>query len=894
MPSRIQGITVEIGGDTTGLAKALSGVNKEIRSTQSQLKDVERLLKMDPGNTELLRQKYELLNDSIESTEEKLDALREAEKQVQAQFARGEATEAQYNGLQREIIATEQALNRLQGEAKGTQKRIDGIDEDPIEDVEKAADDAGDALQDAGKDASTFGDMLKAGAIVEGVSGLVDSMSQLAEETREYQRIMGSLEVSSEKAGYSAEETAQTYRQLYGVLGDDQTAATTTANLQALGFAQEDLVSLTNAAIGAWATYGDSIPIDGLAESINETIQAGKVTGNFADVLNWAGTSEDDFNTKLENAADSTERANIVMEELARQGLMEAGEAWQKNNESLVESNQAAADFQDTMAQMSERILPVLTDVKQGITDLLNSLLGVVDGGDFSDFSDVITSGLERLTKTVIPSIISFLKTAIPKFVEVIPEIANAVVKAVFSIGGQLLDAGMDLIEYLADGVEAGLPKLVSSIPRAIETAVDSVSTNVPGLLEKGIQIANSFINGFVSAIPNLLQAIPSVIGIMSSFVTNSIPYFIQAGKQVLQNLITGIVTALPLIGEALTQVINSIVSFFTENAPQLLEQGIQLVQSLIFGIVDAIPMLLDSLSQIIFSFTTTISENSPAVMESGKQMLRSLIDGIVQTVSELLEKLPSIINAIVSFITDNLPTMIQQGVGILLSIITGILDTIPDLISGIGEVVSNIINFIFENLPLILQSGVEILKSVISGIIQTIPDLVASLPKIVSAIVNGMGALMGSIVNIGRSIVQGIWSGISGAAGWLWNQIYGFCANIVNSIKNFFGIGSPSKLMAKEVGKWIPPGITVGIDDAMPQVVRNIDAEMGAIAAVNPFANMQTGTTTTNNNSQAYTFGPGSIVINAQGMDVNTLYQQFTVRMQQEVRRKEVAYGHA
>ena len=230
MPNRIQGITVEIGGDTQGLSKALSGVNKEIRTTQSQLKDVERLLKIDPGNTELLRQKYELLNDSIDSTEEKLDALKKAEKQVQQQFERGEVSQDQYNGLQREIIATEQALGRLQDEAKDTQRRIDGIDEDPVEDVKKAADDAGDALKDAGDDASHFGDMLKAGAIVEGVSSLVDSMSQLAEETKEYQKIMGSLEVSSEKAGYTAGETADTYRQLYGVLAVSYTHLTLPTN----------------------------------------------------------------------------------------------------------------------------------------------------------------------------------------------------------------------------------------------------------------------------------------------------------------------------------------------------------------------------------------------------------------------------------------------------------------------------------------------------------------------------------------------------------------------------------------------------------------------------------------------------------------------------------------
>lgn len=892
MPNRIQGITVEIGGDTQGLSKALSGVNKEIRTTQSQLKDVERLLKLDPGNTELLRQKYELLNDSIESTEEKLDSLREAEKQVQQQFERGEVSQDQYNGLQREIIATEQALGRLQNEARDTENRINGIDEKPIEQVEDAAEDAGDALRDAGDDASHFGDMLKAGAIVEGVSGLVDSMSQLADETRDYQRIMGSLEVSSERAGYSAEETADTYRQLYGVLGDDQTAATTTANLQALGFAQEDLKDLTNAAIGAWATYGDSIPIDGLAESINETIQAGQVTGNFADVLNWAGTNEDEFNERLAAASDETERQNIVMEELARQGLVEAGEAWQKNNESLVESNQAAADFQDTMAEMSERVLPVLTSVKQGITDLLNSLLEVVDGGDFSSFSGVITRGLEQLTETVIPSIISFLREAIPKIVEVIPEIATAVVKAISSIGGQLLDAGISLIEYIAEGIENGLPQLASSIPHAIETVVGSVSNNIPGLLEKGVQIANSLINGFISAIPNLIQGLPSIISTISTFVTTSIPYFIQAGAQVLQNLVSGIVTALPLIIEGLVQVVNAIVLFFTENAPQLLEQGIQLVQNLISGIVDAIPMLLEALPQIIYSFTTTILENLPSVMDSGKQMLRSLIDGILQTVSELVENLPAVIDAVVSFITDNLPTMMQQGVEIILSIITGILDTIPDLISGVGEVVSTIINFISENLPSILKAGIEILKSLISGIIQTIPDLVANLPKIISAIVDGMGALMGSIVNIGANIVHGIWNGISGAAGWLWNQISGFCSSIVSNIKNFFGINSPSKLMEDAVGKWLPPGIAVGFEDAMPKAMREIDASMGDITTAIPQALGYGGNTTTDSHNLTYTFGPGSIVIQTQATDGNALYRQLMVRMQQEVIRKEAAYG--
>lgn len=375
MADRIKGITVEIGGDTTGLSKALSGVNKNIGDTQKQLKDVERLLKLDPGNTELLRQKYELLNQEVEQTDVKLKALKDAEKQVQAQFQRGDIGKDKYDALKREVIETEAKLGNLRSEAAKAKNTVNGIDENPIEEVARAADDAEESLQDAGKEASNFGDYLKAGAIVEGAKGIASSLKDAAESSKEYMKIMGSLEISSQKAGYSAEETAAAYNTLYGVLGDNQTAATTTANLQALGLAQRQLEQLINGTIGAWATYGDSIPIDGLAEAINETVQTGKVTGTFADVLNWAGTSEDEFNKKLEEANSAAERANLVLNELSRQGLMNAGKAWQDNNEVLVESNKANAEYEDSMAQLSETVLPIITKITEAVTKFINFIL---------------------------------------------------------------------------------------------------------------------------------------------------------------------------------------------------------------------------------------------------------------------------------------------------------------------------------------------------------------------------------------------------------------------------------------------------------------------------------------------------------------------------------------
>ena len=105
MANRIKGITVEIGGDTTKLSKALEGVNKDIKGTQTQLKDVQKLLKLDPTNTELLSQKHKLLADAVSATKEKLEVLKTAAEQANTALANGEISQQQYDALQREIMS---------------------------------------------------------------------------------------------------------------------------------------------------------------------------------------------------------------------------------------------------------------------------------------------------------------------------------------------------------------------------------------------------------------------------------------------------------------------------------------------------------------------------------------------------------------------------------------------------------------------------------------------------------------------------------------------------------------------------------------------------------------------------------------------------------------------
>lgn len=357
------------------------------------------------------------LTDVIQQQETELDSLKR--KYANMILEQGK-TSSESKQLKKEI-------EHLSGSLEENRSRL--------KNAENAAENLGDSFEDAEKSAFDFGDALKAnviaGGIIEGIKGIAGEIGNLAQETQEYRKIMASLDTSSERAGYSAEQTAESYKTLYGVLGDDQTAATTTANLQAIGLEQGKLTELINGTIGAWATYGDSIPIDGLAESVNETIKAGQVTGTFADVLNWASlegetfgvklkantkaneewnkavqdasTAEDYFNLALQDAADSTERANLVLKLFSEQGLAEAGEAWQDNNQDIVEANKATADFQETTAELAKKFSPISVTMQKGFNKILDSASNMVDESDIEKFTELLEDGADFIADDVLP-----------------------------------------------------------------------------------------------------------------------------------------------------------------------------------------------------------------------------------------------------------------------------------------------------------------------------------------------------------------------------------------------------------------------------------------------------------------------------------------------------------
>lgn len=343
---------------TVDFNKSLKEVNASVQENRTAFALVKSQWDENTSSMEKLRATQKYLTDQTKDYSDKVIMLQKQLDELESAETRDEKA----------IQAKRSQLNQAKTSLNNYKKGLEEV-EDKLKSGAAKTEDYAKKLDSFGNKAKSIGDKL--GGVSTAAAGLVGAVAATVPATEEYRKIMGSLEVSSEKAGYSAEQTTESYKTLYGVLGDDQTAATTTANLQALGLSQQDLTTMINGTIGAWATYGDSIPIDGLAEAINETVKTGVVTGTFADMLNWAGTSEDAFNEKLAACSTESERANLIMQEMANQGLTQAGLKWQENNKNLVEGNQATADFQAATAQLADTVAPLITQITQIVAGLI-------------------------------------------------------------------------------------------------------------------------------------------------------------------------------------------------------------------------------------------------------------------------------------------------------------------------------------------------------------------------------------------------------------------------------------------------------------------------------------------------------------------------------------------
>ena len=534
---------------------------------------------------DLQQQKIELLNNQLAKQTKFLEEQRNEIARLTAEFGENSAevqkaqnayasTETTISKLRVSINETKNYTNQLSNNINKNNKMLDEMasgSRDAATGLEKVGDSANsteneiDSLNGSADDLNnSLKEAFSADAVGEFASGMIDNMKGIVEESKEYLKIMGSLKTASESLGYTNEETTSTYNLLYSVLGDTQTAATTTSNLQAIGLEQSKLTEITKGAIGAWAQYGDSIPIDSLAESVNETIRVGTVTGTFADMLNWAGTSEDAFNEKLAKCSTESERANLVLQEMSKQGLMESADAWLSNNKNLVDANLAQEEYNKTLADLSETIMPLFTEVMKiltviiqlftslpepiqiavvailGIITALSSLAPIITAIGFASSGAAVGTGALSTTLLPIAGIVLGIIAVITALILVIQNwgaISDWIGQKWEELKQWCSDLWNGIVNSWNTGIENVKNKLnewVQNIADGFSSALNSASQWVSDMASAIAQWASDMWNGSVKAVNDFVSNIVNGIA--------SLPgKFLQWGRDMIDNFINGV-----------------------------------------------------------------------------------------------------------------------------------------------------------------------------------------------------------------------------------------------------------------------------------------------------------------------------------------------------------------
>lgn len=905
---RIKGLTIEIGGDTTQLSESLHDVNKSITSTQAQLKDVEKLLKLDPTNTEMLAQKQELLTQAISKTEEKLETLKDAAVQAEKQLGEGKISQEQFAALQREIAATEIELKRYDSQldtaADATEDLGDAAEQaaqdsgdagKEIGELSDAADDLGDAAKDAGDDTKDLGESARDSgdgfsvldgavatfigngltALVSAIGDAISTFAELSESTQEYRENMNKLYTATSAAGMDADYITQAYSQLYGVLGDETATTTTISNFEKLGVSMQDMDSLLDSATGIWAVYGDSIPLDGLAESVNETAKVGQITGTMADAINWASASndtwtnalsgnaaalsafqscvsqgmsaEDAFNEALAACGDEQERQQLIISTL--NGLYaDSAETYRENNASIIDARQATLFYQDAVASVGAAMEPLqatmtrfkanlISGVSPALQELSDAFMDVVTGADgaeegLQDAVGELVTSVTGMADEIVPQILSVGKTIIQSLIQgiadnfeyisyaayqIIMALANEIVDVapqlltstasivseiavrLSSLAPQLLIAAIELFSGLVDAI-AELD-LGSEISFQIRALLDSLRVFFPNILSAAQELFGAIVEAIPSLITELVTMLPDVIRTVTDFITGAVPQLLQAATTLLMAIVNALPTLITALTAALPQILTAITNCLQASIPVLLQAAI----TLLMAIVDALPTIIDALVAAIPVIITTLvdffTNNIDTILDAAIQLLMALVDAIPEILVALGNALPQIISAILNAVVDAVPKLLKKS----------------------RELFGKIMEALGELLGKLPGKMLEVRDSIVNGIRNSLGSIGSAAADIVSAIWDHIKELPGMMLDVGRDLVEGLWNGISDMVGWIGDKISGFGDSVLGGLKDFFGIASPSKVMRDEVGKFLPAGIAIGIEDSTLSAVKSV-----------------------------------------------------------------------
>jgi len=644
----IKGITVQIDGEAKGLGKALEDVEKQSRSMASELKTVDRLLKLDPGNLTLVKQKQDILKDSISATSDKLKVLKEAQKQVEQQFKSGDIGRDQYLAFQGELVSTEKKLSDLKKSSKdvsviGTafgnvkDKAIELYGKlEPVENglkkVGKAAADitgAGiktveTAVGGAGKAFGAY--IATAGAAAAAITGITISSANNAKE----------ISVMSERVGFST----KAYQEWDFIA---KKAGTSMDTLQG--------------------------GITDLAEKMDD---AAKGEGEASEIFQRLGLSVKDSNGNLKDQQVMFEEVVValqgVTDESERQAL--ATKLMSTTGEELLPLLNGEIGTMDELKNKASELNAVMSEegIKAGV-DFKNSLLDLQTGfqGTGNVMASVFMPALSDSVKTITSSL---------------PDITNSIAGLFSGQNSQQMQTKLtsdltNLGNGLIKNLNQQLPTFLNGLNAIITSLLDSVSAVLPTLVQTTLPV---LIDSFFGLVDSVVAVVPDLL-----------PTIVEGALILFMGLLDGLNEVIPQLMEMLPVLINDIGNMLIENLPIIIESGMQLIISLITGITQSIPTLMEKVIALIPIVVEAITSNLPALIDAGLQLIVALAQGLPQAIPAIVEAMPVIIGAIIDtiFQTDWLDIGIQIIKGIGNGLVEGV-KSIGSQIASVGDSIAN------------------------------------------------------------------------------------------------------------------------------------------------------------------------------------------------------------
>lgn len=359
------------------MQQALKKVNNTIENTSNELKIVEKLLKLDPGNVVLLAQKQKLLTDAIAATEEKLDKLKTAQEQAVKQLERGEIGEDQYRALERQIISTEQRLNGYRSELRSVERGAESA-ADSTEEMAEATEDAGDEMKKMST-AAKVAFAAAGAAIAKAGSQMVSFLMDTVEGTKELRTDMAKLEQNAKNAGTTFEDVSDELDYFVAVTDQSDSSVEALSNLLQAGFKKEGLTEAVENLAGAVIKFPDTLNIESLADSIQETLATGTATGQYGELLERLGVNLEEFEAGLAKCTTAAEKQEYAIDILAKNGLADISAEYKEANKNLIEYSNAQQHYNETLAAIGEAVQPAMTAFTEIKATLLEGMIPALE-----------------------------------------------------------------------------------------------------------------------------------------------------------------------------------------------------------------------------------------------------------------------------------------------------------------------------------------------------------------------------------------------------------------------------------------------------------------------------------------------------------------------------------